>query len=115
LVVDFTGVVGVLPPPVVPEPVLDEPEPDEPDPDELEPDGGLTAVVFGGVVEAIVVVVPAPCERSIVPVFAWAAAVDGSAEVAAALLEPDSPPQAARVSVAREHRRTLRKRAARAS
>jgi len=55
-------------------------------------------------------VVSTPCERSIIPTFGDTrlATESDAGEVAAALLEPDSPPQAARVSVARVHRRTLR-------
>jgi len=51
-----------------------------------------------------------PCDRSIIPTFGDTrlATESDAVEVAAALLESDPPPQAARVSVARVHRTTLR-------
>ena len=110
MVMGFTGGVDLLPVPVVVVPVVPEPE------------AGFVAAVIGAVVEATVPpgdgvapeevfpVASMPCERSIVPALGGtsAVAVSDSAEVAAALLEPDPPPQAARVSVVRVHRRTLR-------
>jgi hypothetical protein len=51
-----------------------------------------------------------PCDRSIIPMFGDTrlATESDAVEVAAALLESDPPPQAARVSVASVHRTTLR-------
>jgi hypothetical protein len=51
-----------------------------------------------------------PCDRSIIPTFGDTrlATESDAVEVAAAPLESDPPPQAARVSVARVHRTTLR-------
>jgi hypothetical protein len=71
------------------------------------------APVFATV--AVVAVVSIPCERSIMPTFgdtrlaAESEVVEPEVvDAAAALLDPSSPPQAARVSVASVHRTTLR-------
>jgi hypothetical protein len=109
----FTGVVALLPVlTVLVPPVLEEPE------------AGVVVAVIGGVdvvFEATCATDEAlsfssmPCERSIMPTFGSGVAVAVSAEAVADELEPDPPPQAARVSVASETRRTLRICAARAS
>jgi hypothetical protein len=68
------------------------------------------AEVFEPATVAVDPAVPIPCERSIIPEFgATRLATESDAvEVAAALPASDSLPQAARVRVARVHRRTLR-------
>lgn len=57
-----------------------------------------------------VAVVSFPCERSTMPTLedTGLAAASDAVEAVAALLDPSSPPQAARVSVAKVHRTTLR-------
>ena len=104
----FTGVVALLP-------VLTAVVPPEP-PALEEPEAGVVVAVPGGVFEATCGTDEAlplssmPCERSIKPIFGSvvAVAVSVSAEAVADGLEPDPPPQAARVSTASETRTTLR-------
>ena len=78
-------------------------------------EGGVVVAVAGAVFEAAVVteealaLLSALCERSIVPIFGVTRAVAASVSAAeTALLEPEDPPQAARVNVASVHRRALR-------
>jgi hypothetical protein len=96
---------------VVLEAVVDAFDPVALEPVVLEPAVLEATVLEATVLEAVPWVLLLPWERSIVPTFgdtSEATESEGAALAAVLLLDPDSLPQAARVSVARVHSTTLR-------
>jgi hypothetical protein len=114
VVVVFTGGVTLVFEATVPVPevvpAVPVAEPDEeavPEVFEATAVAGDTIAVFDAEVFSVA---STPCDRSIIPMFGDTrlATESDAVEVAAALLESDPPPQAARVSVARVPRTRLR-------